>query len=309
MGKRLNSMHLDATESAFFKRQLEYIKAKTYDTKYKELKALNILPISTEAPAGATEITYRSYSLYGQAKMIADYAHDFPRVDTFGTETTVQVKDIGASYGYSLKEIRSAAMAGLDLEPRRARVARRAVDELINTIALTGHTNTNLKGFVNYSGLTEYTVPLNAGATSKTWALKTAAEIQTDLLGIINAIAVATNGRERPNIILMPLVQYNLIRSTRVSTDYADTIYTQFVKNNPDIRLDYLNELDGAGAGDTDRYMALKLSPDYITLEIPIPYEVLEEEKSGMEYVIPVHASTAGVIIYYPTAFAFGDGI
>ena len=33
------------------------------------------------------------------------------------------------------------------------------------------------------------------------------------------------------------------------------------------------------------------------------------EDKKGMSYQVPVHAETAGVIVYYPASIAFGDGI
>lgn len=300
---------LDSTESVFFKRQLEYVKSKTYDEKYKDLKAFDLIPVNAEAPSGATEITWRSFKQYGLAKIIADYAHDFPRVDIFGEENTVKIYDLGDSYGYSIKEIRRAAMSGFDLDSRRASAARRAVEEKMNTIAFDGDTNHNINGFIDYSGINEYTVPNNAGGTSKTWANKTATEILTDLNGIMNSVINATNGKERPDTILLPITQYNLIRNTRVGTTSDTTIFEFFTRNNPGVTIEWLNELDEAGDGDTDRFMAYVRDENHLTLEIPLMFEQFEEEKQGMEYVIPCHGEIAGVIIYYPLSVAYGDGI
>jgi hypothetical protein len=308
-----NILHLDADESAFFKRQLEYIKARTYDVKYKELKAFSLIPISAEAPNGATEITWRSFKQYGLARIIADYAHDFPRVDVFGTEQTVKVKDIGDSYGYSIPEIRRAAMAGFDLEGRRAATARRAMDEKLHDIALNGDATYNLQGFIDYPGVNEYVVPNGTDGTPQ-WSTKTADEILTDLNGIVTTIVEVTSGRERPNTIIMPIGQYNLIRNTRLGTNSDITVYEFFAKNNPDITIDWLNELDGAGDEDsdlnaTDRMIAYTRDEEHLTLEIPTAFEQLEEEKTGMEYTIPCHASCAGTIVYYPLSVAVADGI
>lgn len=44
---------MDAGESIFFARELEYIKAKTYDIKFPQLKARELLPVEFEANAGA----------------------------------------------------------------------------------------------------------------------------------------------------------------------------------------------------------------------------------------------------------------
>ena len=64
--------------------------------------------------------------------------------------SSVKPKDIGDSYGYSIQEIRRAAMAGMPLEARRATAARQAIDDKIDYIAWYGDTATNLKGFLDY---------------------------------------------------------------------------------------------------------------------------------------------------------------
>jgi hypothetical protein len=308
-----NSPKLDAEETVFFSRQLEYVKARTYDIIHRDLKATRLLPVSTEVPLGATEITWRSYEQYGQAKIIADYAHDFPRVDLFGTENTIKVKDIGDSYGYSVIEIRRAMYAGFDLEQRRARAARQAIDQRIDQIAWFGDANYNIQGFIDYPGITEYIVPVGA-AGDTTWATKTADEILADLNGIYDAIYVSTAGKEMPDTILLPIQQNQLIRNTRIGTASDTTIYEFFTRNHPGVTIEELVELNDAGDPDTDdnetdRFMAYQRSEDKVTLEIPMAFEQLEEEKEGMEYQIPCHASTAGVIIYYPMSVAYGDGI
>jgi hypothetical protein len=303
-------MNLDTVQSAFFKRQLEVIKGQTYDEKLVDLKAYQLFPISQEAPAGATEITWRSYKGYGFAKFIADYARDFPKVDVGGTELTRKIYDIGVAYGYSVREIQRAAIAGLNLEQRRASAARRSVEEKMNAVALTGDTNRNIPGFLSYPGITEYTVPATGTSTTKTWSTKTAANIIIDLYGILNAISEGTYGKENGNVILLPLAQLNKIKQTRAS-DYSDkSIYTYFLENNPGLTIEWLKELDGAGALGVDRFMAYVKDPMHVTWEIPTMFEQLEEMREGpMAYSIPTVAQTAGVIVYYPAAVAFGDGI
>jgi hypothetical protein len=123
-------MRLDRGESVFFAREVEHIKTQTYDAKPKELKGLMLIPISTDASPGARLITYRRYASVGFAKIISDYANDFPRVDVYGEEESIKVYSIGDSYGYNIMEIREAAMTpGKNLELRRATSACRAHDE------------------------------------------------------------------------------------------------------------------------------------------------------------------------------------
>lgn len=304
-----NPMKLDANETSVFQRALEYIKSKTYDKKYKDLKATTLLPVSTEAPSGCQFITYRSFSMIGVAKIIADYANDFPRVDTFGEEKQAFVRGIGDSYGYSIPEIRRSQKEGTRLDSRRSNVARRANDEIVNTIAWTGDSNYKLQGFINFPGISEYTVPNGAGGNPQ-WSTKTPDEIVADVTGIINAVVVTTNGKEIPDTLLLPLSQFNLINDTRMAGNSDTTILQFILKNNQYLRsIEWLTELTGAGAGATDRFMVYPRDPDHVTLEIPQAFEQFPEQWKGMEAVIPCHSECGGVIVYFPLSVAFGDDI
>ena len=87
----LTVTNLDSKESAFFARETEFVKSRTYDAKTPALKGLSLVPQATDLPEGISEVTYRRYSEAGEAKVIANYAKDFPRVDVFGEEDTVKV--------------------------------------------------------------------------------------------------------------------------------------------------------------------------------------------------------------------------
>lgn len=303
--------NLDANESAFFKRQLEYIKTKTYDEKYKKLKYPDLIPISTEASNGASEITWRSYKGVGFAKIISDYANDFPRVDTIGEEHTIKPRGIGDSYGYSIEEIRRAQFARINLNQRRATMARRAIEEKLNTIAFSGDDDYNLNGLIDYPGITEYTVPNDGTGTSKLWSTKTPDQIVRDMAGIVTlGVIDNTNGVEIPDTMVMPIEQYEYIANTRMTDGTDKTIMKFFLENNPHIKnIEWLTELKGAGAGGTDRFMVYTKDPNNLTFEIPQMFEQFSPQQKGMEFQVPCHAKTGGVIIYYPLSVAFGDGI
>lgn len=302
--------HLDANESAFFKRETEYIKTQTYDVKYKALKAFDLIPVSGEAGPGASEITWRQFAAVGLAKIVQDYAKDFPRVDVYGTENTIKVKSLGDSYGYSVQEIRQSQMTNKRLDQRRAETARRAIDELTNTIALTGDTNSGLLGLLNYPGITEATIPNDGTGTSKTWASKTPDQIIRDVTNLVNAVVATTNGREQPDTMLLPITQYNDIATRRVSSVSDTTVLEYILRTSPYIKkIDWLSELSTAGASGVARVLLYVRDPRNLTLEIPQPFEQFDPIQEGMAYSIPCHARLGGVIVYYPLSVSFGDGI
>ena len=303
-----NPMRLDADEkSVFFKRQLEYVKRNTYDIKYKNLRAKEFIPVSTEIPTGADTWTWRSYDKVGVAKIIADYAHDFPRVDVYAVENTLKIKGIGASYGYSIQEIRASQFAGNQLETRRANTARRSVEEKLDNLAWFGDANYNLQGFIGYPGVTEATV------VTGTWATATPDEIVGDVTALMNAITVPTKGKEVPDTLIMPRTQYNIIKDKRMTDGNSKTVLTYLMEvnsvNNPGFMIEAVDELEGQGAAGSQRMYAYMRDPEHLTQEIPQMFEMFDADKEGMEYVIPCHARFGGVCIYYLQAVAFMDGI
>jgi hypothetical protein len=113
-----------------------------------------------------------------------------------------------------------------------------------------------------------------------------------------------------PDTLLLPLEQYNLIANTRMGDGSDKTILKYILETSPVLKtIDWLTELDGAGASGTDRMMVYSRDDQHLTLEIPQPFEQFEPQQEGMSFEIPCHAETAGVIVYYPLAVAYGDGI
>lgn len=305
-----NPMRLDSNESVFFNRELAYVKAKSYDAKYAELKGLSLIPISTEAGAGVNEIIFHQYRGVGFAKVIADYAKDFPRVDIYGEEKAVKVKGIGDSYGYSIKEIRASQRTGKNLDQRRAITARRAHDEMMNRMALKSNTADGTFGLLDFPGITEVTLQADGTSASKTWASKTPDQIVRDINDLVNAVMEPTSAREVPDTLLLPIAQYNDLASRRIGEAGEKTLMRYILDNSPYIkRIDWLSELKNFGAGGTNRALVGRFDEEHLTLEIPQPFEQFEAQQEGMEFTIPCHSECAGTIIYYPLAFAYADGI
>lgn len=311
-------MHLDANESIFFNRELETIRAKSYDTKYDDnFKMLALLPISMEADPLDFQITHRVYSRVGVAKMGGgDYATDFPSVDVFGTEVTVKVYSIQASYKYNKDEIARAARAGKPLEAMRANAARKAIEKKLNDIAMVGESTTGVKGLFNASGISTYTVPKGATGSKTNWETKTADEILADLYGISNQIITNTKGIEIPDVIALPLTSYQLIERKRLSSDSEKTVLTYFLENSKNIKqIVWFNELEtfapNNAAYDSNKAMfCWKNDADHLVLDLPMPYNQDSGVwQDGMEYVVPCRARTAGVTVFFPLAVCSCFGI
>lgn len=301
---------LDSEESVFFGRQLESVKAKTYDILFPEYKALSLIPMSGEVDPGAETIKYEQYEDVGIAQLLASYSDDVPRADVKGREVRSPVKPLASSYAYNLQEIRAAKMAGKPLVQKKANAAKRAIDYKQNVIGFFGDAATGLLGLINNPNIGEYVVPADGSGSTKTWSTKTADLILRDMNGVSNQIFTVTKGVHQANTLLLPLAAYTVAATTMMGTSALETVLSFFLKTNPFVKeVTWLNELKGAGATTTDRMLAYMKNPDVLTLEIPQPFEQLPVQEEGFEFVTYVHQRTGGVIVYYPLAICFADGI
>lgn len=301
--------NLDAVESVHFTRSLEYVKAQAYETKYPQFRARALIPVATGIDPDVKSITYRRWDQVGVAKIIAGYSDDLPRADVNATEDTSTVRDLGDSYGYNVTEIRQSRRDGTQLDVKKANAARRAIEQLQESIAFSGDTTYNLLGLINQPNAQVYTVP-NGASASATWALKTSDEILADLFGIGDQVVTTTKGAEKPDTLLLPQQQYSLISRKRIDDTVSETILAYFLRTSSHIRsIEVWDALDGAGSGGTDRMVAYPRDPNVLELVIPREFEQLPGQARNLEIVVPCLARAGGVIAYLPLAIAYGDGI
>jgi hypothetical protein len=307
-----NSGRLDANESVFFARQLEYIKGKTYDILYPEMHAMRLFPISTEAGAGAKTITYHQYDSVGMAKIIANYAQDLPSANVTGKEFTSNIRGVGVSYQYDVQEVRYAQFAGVPLETRKAAAARRAHDEKINQLAWYGDADHGVPGFFTNANIPGYTIPADGTGSSKLFSAKigTPDLIIRDVNGIINSVRIQSKGVHVANELWLPIAQFALLESTPRSST-SDTTIMEFLRRvNPGVTFKAILELDNALSSNTlDTMVAIDNSAENLTLELPMPLMQHSPQQEGLAFKVPMESRVGGIIIYRPLAMSMADSV
>lgn len=303
-------LRADAGESVFFARQLEYVRAKTYDVEYVALSAMALFPIDTSVPAGATRITWRQWDGVGVAKIIANYADDLPRVDVQALEMSTPVRSIGDSYGYDVQEIRSAQFAGVALDAKRASQARKAVDEAFNRYAWYGDAVSGLPGFLSNANIPAVVLQADGTGSSKLWSTKTPDQKIRDMNAVVNAVFTTTKGIHKATDLWMPLAQYTDIASTPRSANSDTTILDFFLTANPFIKqVIPVFELTGAGAAGADRMVAAENNIDNYQMNIVMPFMQHPPQPRNLYFEVPCEARFGGVTIERPLAFAYADGL
>jgi hypothetical protein len=300
----------DADVNLFFTRELAYISAEYMERLYAELKARTFIPVSHEIDPGAKTYVFHQYDKVGAAKIITDYASDAPRVDVFGNEYIVPVREIADSFAYSLKEILAAAKVNRPLTAMRAMAARRAMEEKLDTIATFGDSASGLPGFLVNPNVLTYNTPATGAGSSTTFASKTPDQILLDLNTLASLPAVSTQDVEHADTLLLPITQYKYIANTPRASFSDKTILEFFLENNDDItEVASWYQLAGAGSGSTDRMVAYKRDPEKVRLQIPMEMQQLPPQPENFAFKVNAWMATAGTVFYYPSSQAYADGI
>ena len=290
-------------QGIFLARQLDYVKSRIYEVLTPNLTGLQLVPVSTEVPEWAESFTYRTYDEVGMAKFISNYADDLPRVDVIGKEETLKLKSMGDAYGYSLDEMRLANAMGTNLPERKGRTARKAIDQLVNKVALVGDADHGFYGFTNHP---------NLGTTAVTgdWTASTTTgqEILDDLLAMYDAVQVQSFDNHTPNTLAVAPTRRSALVSKNVNTGgQFQTVWATFQSIHPGVTMIASTELEAAeGAGEAVMY---ERDVDNLSIEIPRPFEQLPAERRGLEMVIDCIAKCSGVAIYRPLALTKGTGV
>lgn len=315
----VEQLHFDSADdvSVFFARELDYIKAKSYDKIYPEFTALNMFPITHEVPEGAETTTYYSYEKTGMASIISNYATDLPRADVKGKPTTAYIKSVGDSYGYSVQEMRASRMAGKSLDTRKAESAKYQIERAMNTIAWAGNKEHNLMGVLT----PENNIPLYTlsqvdvdGLGKKTeFKYKTAMQILDDINGMFAYQAEITMDVERSDTLVLPSSVYIDI-STRQIPNTGLTVKKFLLENAP-----YLTDIISAPELEAksketnplgaNAMFLFKNDPDKFSLEIPMEFYQYPLQPKGLEVQVPCESRVAGIIMYYPLSALIAVGV
>lgn len=316
------NMHIiqDAQQVAmsFLVRQAALIEPTVYAMRYQDIQYAQLIPVDTSAPEWIQSVTYFSMDQVGQAEWFSGLAQDVPKVELTREkfETSVSMAAIG--YGYTLEEIGTAQLLGMNLTADKASAARRAAEEKIDQVAFVGDTGKGFTGLTNASGPTATTAPADGTGSATTFASKTPDQILRDVNGQLTGIFTGTLGAEIADTVLFPYAVLLDLSTRRIDSVNQTTILEWLQRNNiytlttgqPLTIRGVFGYLDTAGASSTKRMVAYRRSPEVVKMHIPMPFRFLPAWQTGpMKFDVPGIFRVGGVDIRRPKSVRYLDGI
>lgn len=298
--------------SPFAYQDLTNIQRSVYEVRYPQYNILNVIPVTQDAQPYDMFYQWELQDYTGSAKIISDFADDLPTVDTVAAINVKPIQTLGDCYYWSHLEW-EAANAPNNRRPLRdskAIAARRAIDQLMNQLALYGDEAYNMTGLVNDPSIPVVAAAATGTGGSTRWSTKTAEQILTDLNNLIQSIITNSRNVERPRRILISNRAYGILQNKLTTAVGGVSTLAFFLSSNPEIEsIIPIWELDGAGPGGTDLAIAYDPDPRKVSIEAPELFRQLEPQTRNLTTYVLCYARFAGFTAHYPASIAILQGI
>jgi|SRR5882672_2163446 len=299
-------VHLDANETLTFTRQLEYIFTQSFQIEYPALKGRSVAPINYQVPTGAQSHTYRQYDQFGEADYIVDYSDEFPNGELIGKEYTAGIVPIGASYIYSIQDLRAAQLAGFNLTSEKANLARNMVETKLDKLIAFGDANVKIDGFLKDSaGAAVGTAVTSTGTWTSANVDADHLTVITDIQNLIKSVWVNTIQIRSVNKVLFSTKVWAKLAFSKLNQYSDETLLSYLQRTNPGVTFEPWFRLDAQVDSTHDKAVAYSNAPDVLSTIISQEFEQFAPQQRNLAFVVPVHLRCGGVTVRYPKAISY----
>ncbi len=310
---KVNDPRLDTATTVFLERELTSVDPKKYFELFAGLRAMDFVPpIENLAPYDRS-YEYSLWSITGEAATYGENAKDLPRVGVKRTPFTRTITPIGASYGWTVDDIRAAAARGIPLDETTVIAAMTAIKRKLDRRIALGDTALGITGLLNDAVIlsdNSVTAVNNWGSTPADW-LASLNKLVSDTRQRLKQATEMPGGEGVPAFnqfqILMPVGEYSDIKQNSVSTTIKDSVLNVFLDHNSEwvsgvSEWSYLDGIHNDGDG---RAVCYPLNPAALGHATSRYYTEEPPQASGLNIEVPVHAASGGTVIRFPVAFSY----
>ena len=189
-------------------------------------------------------------------------------------------------------------------------------DKVIDHNVYVGFRKMASSGLVNNPAIMRSSARNGAGGQT-TWRSKTADEILNDINSALSAVWEANDCASDglPNHILVPVEQYGMLVTRKVSEDSERSIIAYVKENNiaaqqgKPLEISACKWCSAAGTNYSDRMVVYMNQPDRICFNLTQPLRRLDTETADLRIKIPYFAQFSEVRFLYPSTVRYMDGI
>lgn len=277
-------------------------------------------PISYEGGSGAEAVVWRELHGAGEMKPLASAGKNLPMVSASAEPQAAYVAPHAIGFGWSYAEMLRAAREGMSLDSIKAKVARQAYAERVETLAIIGDPDLKIGGLLR-SKIPSQRLPTSATDPAPIIpdsSSVTADQLLTALNAFIGGLAVSSNEAFQPQgktLVVTPRL-FRVINTTRLSSTNPTVSIRERLERDWGIAIKQSLKLyniaaatvglDANIAANFSFMMLLDLRPISLQLHIPHKFEAFPVQQLGFDYVVPCYAEIGDVAVRQPKANRIG---
>lgn len=286
--------------------ELNKLKSQSYEKDYPAGSALRVFPVTSDLSPVDKTFEYQTFDKVGIAQIIADYTDDLPLVDAMASSEFGKVFRLGNAYLISIDEIKAGQATGKSLSNRKANAAQLAHDQLVNRLVFKGSAPHKIVSVFNHPNITKI--------TSKGWASTTGGvttklpeNAEEELTAAIETIETLTMGAHRATHILIPPSMRKVL--TVRMTDTTESYLEYFQKQNGNITIEAIAELEDIDGSGTKGALVYEYDPMNMSIEIPEAFNMLPAQPKDLHFKVPCTSKCTGLTIYRPLTIVLITGL
>lgn len=264
----------------------------------------------------SVDVTYAS-SGRDEDNLIFDATNDIPVVQADMSQSVARCFNFAEYMSFSTLEREKMISVGRDPETFLNKGIRLHCDKAIDRSVYRGFDKVNSTGLVNNRIISRVGSPTVGTGNSSRWADKTADQILNDINTLIAGIwkACDCSSDALPNHILVPVEQFGLLVTRKVSDDSERSILTYVLENNltnqqgGHLVISPCKWCSGIGTSGTDRMVCYINDVSKICFNLTQPLRRMETEYAEMRIKIPYIAQFSEVRFLYYETVRYMDGV
>ena len=263
------------------------------------------------------DVTYAS-SGGDDDNLFFEAANDIPVIQADMSKSIARTFNFAEYMAFSVLEREKMMQVGRDPETFLNKGIRLHCDKVIDRNVYKGFSKVSSTGLINNPNVTRSSAaPHTSGGSDTQWNAKTADEILADINTAISAVWTSNDcaSDALPNHILIPVEQFGLLVTRKVSDDSERSILTYVLENNlavqqgGELTISPCKWCRQAGTGSSDRMVVYANRVDRICFNLTQPLRRMDTEYADMRIKIPYFAQFSEVRFLYPTTVWYMDGI
>ena len=265
----------------------------------------------------SVDVTYASTG-GDEDNLFFEAANDIPVIQADMSKSVARTFNFAEYMSFSTMEQEKMIQVGRDPATFLDKGIRLHCDKVIDRNVYVGFRKVSSTGLVNNPLITRSSAqPHTSGGTDTRWRQKTADEILNDINSVISALWRDNDcsSDALPNHILVPVEQFGLLVTRKVSDDSERSILTYVLENNlaaqqgGDLVISPCKWCSGAGSDSADRMVVYCNRVDRICFNLTQPLRRMDTEYAEMRIKIPYIAQFSEVRFLYPSTVRYLDGI